>query len=468
MASSKILSTVRNAPTLVDGLLVADSLKDILSGLCDLANQQQEEIKILKEQLKNFIPKSEVISMIEDQKMKLNESKAFYSREISSISAKMNQFQNQFLPIASSMKKTKEEVEMKFKEFDNNIENHTQLLFEQYQMTAKSSKRQLDDMKDMLENVTSAHSETRHKLDQLEVLDSQATNARLDEIELKLNKFENNFSDFSEKVTRNETMFKDNNKSTTRILEKLTQDVAECLIVQRAFHESTKGEIEIKDAESLIAAVERNSRRLDGVDMNLSHIKLDQQNVTDIVKSYETVLVTFKHHIYDMTLKQQQTADKVSQKLAKICDFVSFVGRNLDNLYGFCVQGTEKSFLLSETTAKSFDDVRRVLQMISKTTTIPDFNNFTISTEDLENLRSKISSVHADNDPNDYAARFLSLFYLENQNKKRNYHVNFEIDNTKCQKDDEITQDVDLTNGPNETENSHTLKKEKSFTEIFQ
>lgn len=420
LSTESIIAQLKNTNSLIDGSLIADSLKSILVGLCDLVTQQQQEMSNLKELISKSTPIDTYNTSINDLTKQIQDTKVFCTTQFSQISSNFTNIKdNVITPMHNILVQNQADFQNKASELEKSLNNQTNLVFEQCSAITKNQKEQINQIMLQLENLNKDYLITKTTVEELKVIDSHAIDKRLSAIDKTVKETEKKISELSAKEEKFEKYVNDQIQNEyNKNFSKLFEDLDELKQLQGSRKVSSQ-EIKINDPESLILAVERNSRRLDGVDQIISGIKLDYSNTKDIISTYRTVLITFKESLYEISTDNDESQRTVSKKLSKISEFINFLSNHMNQIYDFISTLSKYQLNLSESSSKGFDQLKSIFHLITKIT-IPEFNFLYQSIDDQFTFHNQLSQTIINDDIEGYMKAFSDAFKTKNK-KGQNY-----------------------------------------------
>lgn len=406
MNSSSILDSLKNATNLVDGSLIADPLKAILIGLCDIVNQQQIEISSLKNAFSEYIALETFQSTITGVNNDIANIKTFCSQQFANINSEIQKVKTQVIaPLQNTIQESQNQFESKAKELEQSIDSQVHFLVQQNTTHSKNQKAQIEKISTTLDSLLEDYEGTKKKVASHDLFDSETVNTHLKSFNNTIKTMQENvsklqtrtFSFIEEVQTKNTTIYDENFKKIFNILEDMNQ-------LLKAFNLSNNQE-DIKDTKTLVQAVERNSRRLDGFDKVLSSIKLDYSNVTDVVNSYQTAIIAFKEKLYEVSLLSDQSKEIVLNSLTNLSGFIDFACSNFDEISDNFLAVLDFQLSSFESSSKGFDQIHHYLSLISRQS-MPDFNFLADSIEKSYVFKKKLLKKKDENNFQFFAQNF--------------------------------------------------------------
>lgn len=119
------------------------------------------------------------------------------------------------------------------------------------------------------------------------------------------------------------------------------------------------------DITPLILAVHRDTRRLDGVDQQISSVRLECENISSAMENAQVALQKFNHQIYDFQCQLDGTRNEILSRFQLLEPFFKWIGSNVRDLWSFMQQIGASTFHVASSSLRAQDDLYNLVSTIS-------------------------------------------------------------------------------------------------------
>ena len=120
-----------------------------------------------------------------------------------------------------------------------------------------------------------------------------------------------------------------------------------------------------EDLTPLVLAVHRDTRRLDGVDKQISAVRIECENVASAMENAQLVLQKFNHNIYDFQCQLDGTRNEILTRFQYLEPFVKWVGANVKDIWSFIQQVGASAAHVASNASRAQDDLFNLINSIS-------------------------------------------------------------------------------------------------------
>ena len=120
-----------------------------------------------------------------------------------------------------------------------------------------------------------------------------------------------------------------------------------------------------EDLTPLVLAVHRDTRRLDGVDKQISAVRIECENVASAMENAQLVLQKFNHNIYDFQCQLDGTRNEILTRFQYLEPFVKWVGANVKDIWSFIQQVGASSSHVASNASRAQEDLFNLINSIS-------------------------------------------------------------------------------------------------------
>lgn len=291
-----------NQGTMIDVNLMSDQLKTILTELCTLVIKQGDEIQVLQNELQNLTSEKEFkeqLNLIKIQIQQINDDTQKTTNDSKEVRNQLMEFmdtmeKNVEDKITSTKTDIKTEVQTKIKDIEGQYFIVTEQIKNIWQKVGKAVDTDMAKMRTDLDNIQSiidSHQKESpeiilHRIEQIE-----RSVKEINQNSLKNNSNrENDIANLQKILNQHETTFSEEIKNLIQELKETKKAVVE----QPSF--DIDGKI---STESLMNAITRNSRRIDGFNEIIMGIKNRNEQTVSTIAQYSKILQQMREQLVE-------------------------------------------------------------------------------------------------------------------------------------------------------------------------
>ena len=391
MDKDRIQNIFKQTRQLVDGSIISTDLNSILSGLCDLINQQNEQIENLKEELSHKLSNDDLAKELENRSSKIDEFEnrlMFFQKQAEAqtlgVKNDLCQFQNTFQEKYGS-------------NFDRllEMEKNVNSLLEDYSIIQKNNQQKIEtavnESNENKKTILDKFDKMKDLLDKYGINTIEGIHDRISSIEEKIDATQKEIHD-----TRSENLKAcDDSKAVAAKVKKSLDDELSYLNEKIAAIQKQNEfmpemeDIIISDEEvslkPLLQVIMRDSRRLDSFDQQVSSVRNECENVSIAMANSSQAVQKFNHEIYDLGLEVQRSSKHFDKQVDIMKRFLRFVGRTIIDIMTDLTRITEAHSHLANATGFALDEITQVIGSITKnqTNNIPSLDEVTVEASTL-------------------------------------------------------------------------------------
>ncbi|OHS95371.1 hypothetical protein TRFO_38513 [Tritrichomonas foetus] len=146
----------------------------------------------------------------------------------------------------------------------------------------------------------------------------------------------------------------------------------------------------------IVRANHRNTRRIDGMNEQVSNVRIECENISGAVQQSQATLERFHHAIYDNAKDIEDTRNEFKQNLNSVLSFLEILSNNIIDNWDLLLAIAKEHQHLSTSTSNANDIISNIFTSLS-TKPVPNINTFDHvaieSQENVECVSSKIISM---------------------------------------------------------------------------
>lgn len=367
------ISQVLKKRTMVTASLGMDTLQMVLNTICDVLKRHDNSInefsqiivkKVDQTDFDNEVKRNdqriqEISNLLESTKGQLNE-------EIFSLREKL-----QFLE-----KKAEENNKTLTEKIDNSINGINEQVQTQHMIHNTAFSKLNNSLEDCRSNIGNINNDLHEVKDMLKSAGLSSVNAMIDRIDACEGKFSslttalsnvhNNIDQTAQAITEKMNAGLNNlGQEVHRISKQLDEIQTQYMVDPKYSQEPTLENSTNGDVTPLVLAVHRDSRRLDGVDKQISAVRIECENVASAMENAQNILQKFNHTIYDFQCQLDGTRNEILDRFQMIEPFVQWVGLNVRDLWSFIQQVGANSSHIASNASRGQDDLYNLVNSIS-------------------------------------------------------------------------------------------------------
>jgi len=377
----------------------SESLEAVLCGMCDLIYHQQSQINELRDEIKRRPTFDEFETAIS---RKSNEVKNLSVRFETSIETVENKISSMNLIVDKMNKDSGERIEslkadiIQYKDITDEQFRSQNLIFnttvknissstDSTQQTVSFLESQINDFRDLLRGGGIATIESlSERIDQLDQKISSVN-------EVNMNT-QNNFQILNESLNRKQEEIREEFESELHALTRRLDEIQTRFTIDPKFGSASFNPSSVTDTDlsPLILTVHRDTRRLDGVDEQISSVRLECENVSSAMSNAQNTLQQFNHAIYDFQCQLDQTRSEILTRFQTLQPFFSWVLSSVFEIWNTIHQVSLSNSHIAATTSKGLEDLYNLINSIS-TRPLPTIHPFDETVIESTSIRDQIN-----------------------------------------------------------------------------
>ena len=372
---SGILSEVERVRTLVGGNIISASLDKILIGICDLLNQQQIEIKMLREDLEARPSKADIETVLRLTANKVSEIEEKYNDDHDEFEKAFNSVKRQVGNLEKKIQANAQQTDQVVHEFMKKTSDDVNGMSLVHTQVSNDLHTRMTKVEESGAQLNSEFDVVREMLQQVGISTLQKLGARLENIDRSIAKVHDENQTFASELStiRSDLARRDLSlrKAVDRdlvLVQNNVRELQDAVFVNPGDKEKgfdiTMSDKFDEDLMPIIRSVHRNSRRLDGLNEMISGMRIECENLADTMETSHEVLKQFNHCIYDTGLDLKDLKADFTTKLKCVQDWITFSAQMAESMWQVLAKMQDSHSHLAASTAAALETAQKALTTV--------------------------------------------------------------------------------------------------------
>ena len=392
MSENRISELLQNK-NIIDIDLISDSLSGILKEMIQMLIDQGKEIDFLKNEVPKFANKEELTEKIkadsEDlQKIKenLNNLNEENTKLCDSLSQKIQSNQESFnTQLDEIQKKFNSDSQQKYEELQEELKNANEQIKE-LQNALKEQKQNIDDNK---QNVDRINEVLKKGEDETVVTIAQKLTALTEKVDKMENEYQNDQKSNVTNIDEIKNNFETHKDESNSEIQSLAKDLEE---LKRVVYEAPSIDVgEVTGSEALIREIQRDSRRIDGINETSNHLKEDTSEIADLVREIVDAFKDLQKNIIDFVASHNQNKKEIVQLTQDNAEQIQNLRRSCGACFNNIQSVLESASNSLNVTSDAFAQMHSILSKITDEP-LPKLTNFDTIIVELQHLNDSVSA----------------------------------------------------------------------------
>ncbi|EAY10244.1 hypothetical protein TVAG_046660 [Trichomonas vaginalis G3] len=358
---------------LVSTMIGSDCLQSVLSKMCDFLQKHEDKIYTLLDKIEKKVENEEYLKKIDEINQaitKTNETINHNKQEFTDFAEKM---QKQLDEIVAKQDRDQVTVMDKIDETHKALQDQVQAQHLISTTSISKLNQSITEVRTLQTNVNNDVQEMRELLKQTGISTLNIMMERLDQDDDKFDAFNNSINNIQDRIEQLGQHFGENldtfkqqtSQDITRISRQLDDIQTQFMTNDKLNAPVSLDDVSEADITPLILAVHRDTRRLDGVDQQISSVRLECENISGAMENAQVALQKFNHSIYDFQCQLDGTRNEILSRFQLLDPFFKWLGANVRDLWSFLQQVGASTFHVASSSLRAQDDLYNLISTIS-------------------------------------------------------------------------------------------------------